>query len=268
MNINVKTKDKAYAQALALTLAGCLKADVVIDAGPEFRADFNLCDSADEQCFSGRILAVSKYEPVTKIVEILRAELLKEEDMPEVDVKAIAVTGMGGSGVSTIARILAGLLSELFGKRVLLVSFNGIGGPCERHVYDLLTAGTLDLNTLAHDDHKVLKLDGERHLNPFGRLSRTEAAEVLARLGHIPGLDLIVIDVPVASPHWSLCMKVSETVIKIGTGTEDVLGELIGRESSELAKQLCFENRREKGVPDMLSETGAALRRFVREELC
>ena len=268
MKINVKTVDKTYGQALALTLARCLKADVAVDAGPEFEADLNLCDDASEEFACGKNIEVSKFEPVSKLVERLRAEMMGSEGDVPVNVKAVAVTGMGGKGVSTVSSILAALLSELYQKRVLLLSFNGIGGPSERQVYDLLTAGTLDLSTVNRDEYGVFRPEGRRRLNPLGRLTRGETAEILSRLGRISGLDLIVLDVPVASPHWSLCMKAAETVVIAGEDRDGEIQSLVSGESFGFDRVLRFENRREQGTPDMFSETGAALRRFVQEELC
>ena len=268
MKLNIKTADGDYAQALALTLARCLNADVAIDADTDFDADYNLCDDGSVQFASGELITISKFEPVSKLVARLRSRMIEKEGMPAVNIKAVSVTGKGGSGVSTVASIGASIAGELFDKTVLLVSFSAIGGPSERQVYDLLTKGAPEPGGLIRDHSGVIRLEGEKHLNPLGRLSRREAAEILERLGHMPGPDYIVLDVPIASPHWSLCVKAAETVVVVGPDAENEIEPLVRAETGGINRILRFENRREEGKPDMFSETGAAIRRFVQEAVC
>lgn len=282
MKINIKTADRAYGQALALTLARCLKSDVFIDAGPGQEIDINLCEKEFEDCFSDKVIVISKFEPVSGLIERLRVEKLKDEGVSPANVMTIAVTGRGGSGVSTVAEIGAAIASELMGKTVLSVSFNGVGGPSELLVYKLLTSPAFDLSSLKKDSHGVLKMEladdnslicsekkGEvLKLNPLGRLSKGEATDVLSALGHLQGLDLIVIDVPLASPHWSLAMKLSELIVTVCDKADEELDSLIQRETAGFSRILHFVNRPEDGIPDMLSETGAAIWRFIKEELC
>lgn len=272
MKINIKTADKVYAQALGLTLARCLKADVAINADDGFNADYTLCDEPETLDFQGEKIAVSRFEPVSKLVNYLKMKELEDGDIAVPNVRAVAVTGMGGSGVSTVASIGSGIASELYGKKVLLVSFNGTGGPGERTVYELLTSGNVDLSLLEKDERGVWRMDGGAgpgglRLNPLGRLSRGEAAEVLARLGRTPGPDLVVLDVPLASPHWALCVRAAETTVVVGQRGREELVQLIKRETKGLNTVYCFDNEKEDCAPDILSETGARLRRFVQEKV-
>ena len=299
MKIDIRVSDKAYAWALAVALANRLKADVVIDADPEFGADLVLCDDGCQMCDEVAVMAVSKFEPVTQLVGRIRSEMLKREDILPVNTETIAVTGRGGSGVSTVSEILADLLSELFGEKVLLLSFGATGGPTERQIYDLLIHGTIDMSGLSTDDHGVMKLEASQinagpssehegfrsvkaedriaednffgsagQINPLGKLSRSEASLLLSNLGKIPGWDVIVLDVPLASPHLSLCVQAAENVVLVGNVGDDEIMEILQNETRGLNRILRFENPMEEGIPDLFSETGAALKRFVQEGLC
>lgn len=272
MKINILMRDTQYAEALALTLARCLNALVSIDG--EDDADFvlcdellhGICDSQSEDC-ACKYLAVSKFEPVSTVIDRIRAVALRGNDEGLPNVKAVAFTGLGGSGVSSVANMMAGLVARLWGKRVLLLSFNALGGPGEGFIYEALAKGRLDLTLLSAGPCGVIGAeDGMQapRLNPLQRLGTSEVATLLSLIGASDAYDLIVIDIPLASSHWGLCMRVAETAVCVGDNeAAKVVRALYEEETKGLGRMLHFENIRDDGEPDIYGEAGARVRSFI-----
>ena len=276
MKINITVSDKQYAQALGLTLARCMKALVSIDGEDE--ADFVLCDQEDIAARSGmnaekkgasaKYISVSKFEPVSCVIDRIRAAALLggEEEVP--NVKAVAVTGISEEDANAIALIMARLISRLYDKRVLHLSFNSLAGPSEAFVYDILAKGRVDLSLLTRDSYGVTGCDRDAcALNPLRRLSSGEVGTLLRMLGGSDACDLIVIDITPASPHWELCMRVCEAAVAAGDGRRNErIMQLYDAETRGLGRISDFAcSKGEDG--DIYGETGARMRLFIQEAL-
>ena len=274
MKINIVVSDREYAEALGLTLARCLNALVSIDGEDE--ADLVLCDrlpdkdtvTAAEEVFSGHTnyLAVSKFEPVTCVIDRIRSMVLRDGE--EVfDVPVIAVTGLESVSVSTVAIVMARLYSRIMDKRIMYISFDALGGPSDAFVYELLAKGNVDLTLLAKDAFNVIGVENEpaARLNPLRKLSTGEVKSFLRLAGTSDQYDLIVMNVPLASPHWELCMKVSEVTVAVGDcAGVDAISKIYDAETKSAGHLQVFEYC-DRDEPDIYGELGARVRDLILE---
>lgn len=272
MKINIIHSDRQYAEALALTLARCMNA--LVSIGGEDDADFVLCDEMPEGAAGDAStcwIAVNKFEPVSKVIDSIRAAALCGEDGELPNVKAVALTGMGGAGVSSASLVMARLIARLQGKRVLLLSFGALGGPTEAFLYEALAKGRVDVSLLPADSFGVMGASDQvnaQTFNPLRRLSNSEVLTLLRLIGSSDAYDLIVMDVPLASPHWGMCMRAAETAVCVDAGRNaDIVASLYDEEMKGLGRMLRFENK-DSGEPDVYGEMGARMRRFVQEVAC
>ncbi|HPX70215.1 MAG TPA: hypothetical protein PL035_03375 [Bacillota bacterium] len=270
IRINIELDDRQYAEALALTLARSINAMVSVDG--EVEADFILCDSLPEGGGGGEgRIVVNRFEPVSVIVDELRARILAIDGEPVPNVRAVALTGTGASGVSRAAVLMARVLARLEGLRVMLLSLDALGGPSEQFLYEVLAKNRIDKVLLDSDEYGVrggrelVPFAENPALNPLGRLSVTEMSALLSRLGRSGLFDIIVMDVPLCSAHWLLCMRAAEYGVCVGASdTAGIICSLYNEATGGTRSMLVFDALKPDEDSEFHGEAGARMRDFVR----
>jgi len=224
MKILIKEKN-SYTRLLAIRLANDLKAEIrfaedMKSDDPE--PDFILTEEESELPSDGRAvpdgrkmpvrIPYSKMAPASLLIQKIRSIWLSlENEMQELPVLAVT-SACGGQGTTMAALALCTLLHKNQ-QRVLFLSFDPYISPPDKCIYELLAGKPGGGEHLLYMPAPELDLSPVENRLPSNCLNQMSSQEMKCLFRSIHKYcrgDVLVVDIPFSSPHWSLCTMLSD----------------------------------------------------------
>ncbi len=200
---------------------------------------------------------------------------------------------VGGAGTSSTAVVFSRITAKLWGKKLLLISFDGIsskmspvcgaGGFVKEIFVSLRSGGDAGklLETAARDEFNVSYLTDAGYFNPLPELSADDLNYCMDKISSCGIFDIVVLDFPfrgIRAVEWSsLCEKVVFCTGRSVSGKADKDGfcrsmELFTAEMPEKPSFLFFTPGEDpesfsEGIVDIHGQFGAEVRELASELL-
>lgn len=249
-------RDGIYAKAFSEALTAYWKfASVIIALSPEGveldGADYVLTDNRvlamklkergiylydDESDVQDDVFSIARFQSMRSIVcqlieHCAGGKHLNHASLKEVgDTSFIGITsGAGGSGTSSLAICMGRVLSRLYGKAVLYISFEAYkplsyafdfrptGHSADILLYHLLSKSedsALSLDDYFSEDSYSLKcISGMSKSNPFVHIEEDGVYQLLHCIACCGQFEIVILDVPCSFPHYKFLMRMCENQI-------------------------------------------------------
>lgn len=249
-------RDDVYAKDFSAALAmylnfGCVFIATSLEAAVQIDPDYIVTDNRllalkfkekgihlydDESDVQDEIFSIPRFQPIrsiaSELIEHCAGDMhVKHLSLQEVgDTNFIGVTsGAGGTGTSALAICMGRVLSRLYGKRVLYVSFEpykarfyAFSFRCAAHcadklLYHLASKGehcTLPLNDYLSEDAYGLKcIESGLKSSSFLNVDEEEVYQFLHYIARSGEFEFVILDVPCSFLHYKAIMQMCEKQI-------------------------------------------------------